>query len=143
MSLTKHHLEKAALAIPMSDAIRLFRDNGTTHTVDGKKGETGNVEELVKDYFIQDDCFICNAMNSMIIGPAEIFTKGYTNGVQEKYLALNAMPAYEANAFAVGDIIYLTTADGAYTTGLWKLTKIDTGTQKYTWESYTRDFTRA
>ena len=133
ISLTKHRMEKAALAIPMKDCMRLYRDNGSTKKVDGNKGETGAVEELTKEFFLQDDCFICNAMNSMLIGPAEIFTKGYTNGVKETYKAVETLTGVTGTE---GDIVYLTKADGTYTTGLYKYD----GT---TWNSYVRDETRA
>lgn len=132
LALTKNGLAKAALAIPMSDAIRIFRDNGKTLTVDGKKGETGNVEELVKDYFIEDDALILNAMNSMLIGTTDVFTQSF-GSIEEKYKAVTAMPAAADNA---GKIVYLTKIDGNYTTGLYK----SNGTK---WESYTRDLTHA
>lgn len=148
LSLTQHHLEKAAIAVPMSDAMRLYRDNGSTKSVDGNKGETGKVEELTKEFFIQDDCFICNAMNSMIIGPAEIFTSGYTSGVTEQYIAIDAISSSLESSSNVGKIFYLTKVSGNYVAGLYKLCATTTGegeqaTTSYTWESYTRDETCA
>lgn len=138
LALTENHLEKAVLAIPMADSIRLYRDNGSTHHVDGKKGETGNVEELVKDYFIQDDCFICNAMNSMLIGPSEIFSLGYTNGVKETFIHVDELPT--AAAANVGKIYYLTTASANNAIGLWKC--VSTGVDTYGYEQYSIDKTR-
>ena len=131
LALTKNGLSKAAIAIPMKDAIRIYRDNGKTLTVDGKKGETGNVEELVKDYFIEDDALICNAMNTMLIGTASVFGQPY-GAVAEKYKAVEALPG----TATTGDIYYLTVADDTHGTGLWK--KTETG-----WDEYTRDQTKA
>jgi len=133
ISLTQNHLEKAAIAVPMKDAIRLYRDNGSTKKADGNKGETGRVEELTKEFFVQDDCFVCNALNSMIIGPAEIFNNQYTSGVKETYKAVETLPT---TGMSSGDIVYLTKAAGNDTPGLYKYN----GTA---WKSYVRDETRA
>lgn len=103
-SLTYHHLEKAAFAVPMEDCLRVYRDNGSTFKVDGKKGETGAVEELTKEFFVQDDCFICNTMASMLIGPKSLFESGYGAGIVETYESVTELPA-EATA---GDRVYLT-----------------------------------
>lgn len=127
LALTKNGLAKAAIAIPMKDAIRIFRDNGKTLTVDGKKGETGRVEELVKDYFIEDDAFICNAMNTMLIGPASVFSGAY-GSIAEQYKAVATLPG----TATTGDIYYLTVASSTHSTGLWKKTADG-------WEEYTRD----
>lgn len=142
VALTQHRLEKAAIAIPMQDAIRLYRDNGSTKKVDGNKGETGRVEELTKEYFLQDDCFICNALNSMLIGPASVFKTGHTSGIKERFQAVSKMPTAKADGtYAAGDIIYLTENDGDFTPGLYKC--ISASTSGYEWEDYTRDATRA
>lgn len=144
ISLTENHLEKAAIAIPMKDCIRLYRDNGTTHAVDGKRGETGAVEELVKEYFVQDDCFICNALNSMIIGPHELFEEnsGVIAGVTDSFIAVESLPtAAETN---VGKIYYLTKIDendSVHGIGLWQV--VVTGSNTYGYVSYSLDKTRA
>lgn len=144
LALTENHLEKAAIAIPMSDSIRLYRENGKTLVVDGKKGETGAVEELVKEYFIQDDCFICNALNSMIIGPHEIFeaNNGVITGVQETFIAVESLPT--ATSSNIGKVYYLTKNDDdnpSYGVGLWQV--VSTGENTYGYKSYSPDKTRA
>lgn len=143
LALTHNHLEKCAVAIPMNDAIRIFRDNGTTKKADGNKGEGGKVQELTKEFFIQDDCFIVNALNSMIIGPAEVFTQGFTGGVKEKFIATESLTGLNVAA-NLGKIYYLTKVDGANQAGLYKV--VNTGTTEsptYAFENYSLDKTRA
>lgn len=148
ISLTENHLEKAAIAIPMKDCIRLYRDNGSTHKVDGKKGETGSVEELVKEYFVQDDCFICNALNSMIIGPHELFEQnsGVITGVTDTFIAVESLPTATENN--LGKVYYLTKndpEDNVHGVGLWQVvvTGTSNNTTTYGYAPYSQDKTRA
>ena len=106
-ALTQHHLEKAAIALPMEDCMRIYRDNGSTFKVDGKKGETGAVEELTKEFFVQDDCFVCNTMASMLIGTSSLFANGYGAGIVETYKSVTTLPTSAEE----GDKVYLTEVD--------------------------------
>ncbi len=116
-SFTQHHLEKAAIALPMEDSMRIYRDNGSTYKVDGKKGETGQVEELTKEFFVQDDCFIVNSMASMLIGTTELFAKGYGAGIVESFKSVTSLPNENCTK---GDKVYLTELDGNYDRGLYE-----------------------
>lgn len=146
MGLTKLHLEKAAIAIPMGDCIRLYRDNGTTHKVDGKKGETGEVEELTKQYFVQDDCFIVNALNSMLIAPSSLFTGSEVfSGITDTFISVESLPTPSASN--VGKIYYLSKIDSnddSHGLGLWQVVAITSGgSTTYEYKAYNLDKTRA
>lgn len=111
--LTEHHLGGCAIALPMDECIRVYRDNGSTKKVDGNKGETGAVEELTKEYFLQDDCFIIQAMSSMLIGPSSAFGTGMTKGINSILKSVTELPENPQD----GDKVYLTETDGEYPRG--------------------------
>lgn len=115
-ALTMYHLEKAAFFVNWDQCTRIYRENGKTITVDGKKGETGRVEELVKDYFLQDDCFLSNSMNSVLVGPSSLFATGLASGVKYNIADVNELPASPSD----GDIVYLMEVDEDFVPGLYK-----------------------
>jgi len=115
MGLTRYHLGSAAIALPTSDCIHLFRQNGATYKIDGKKGEGGDIEETEAWFFVQDDTFIVPTMCSMLIGPSEIFTRGYAP-IEKKIVSVTAVPANPST----GDVIYLTKASGNLAVGAYE-----------------------
>lgn len=142
-TLSEHHLDAAAIAIPTSDCIHLYRTNGVTYNIDGKKGEGGVVEESTTSYFIQDDCFIVPTMCSMLIGPEDVFSYGITT-MEDKIVSVSELPASATS----GDIIYLVAPDSyTVTTGTSPNTTTTTynlgvGAYKYDgtyWQPYTRE----
>jgi hypothetical protein len=115
MALTKYHLAAAAIALPTSDCIHIYRTNGVTYNIDAKKGEGGRVEESTASYFVQDDAIIVPTMCSMLIGPSEVFTIGYAP-IEKKIVSVESMPGSPSS----GDVVYLTKANSTYSVGAYE-----------------------
>ena len=135
-TLSEHHLEAAAIAIPTSDCIHLYRTNGVTYNIDGKKGEGGVVEESTTSYFVQDDCFIVPSMCSMLIGPSNVFDVGISS-VEDPIISVAELPTATSND--VGKVYYLTTASEDNAVGAYiGVSYLDGQTTKYRFDNYQR-----
>lgn len=135
-TLSEHHLEAAAIAIPTSDCIHLYRTNGVTYNIDGKKGEGGVVEESTTSYFVQDDCFIVPSMCSMLIGPSNVFDVGISS-VEDPIISVAKLPTATSND--VGKVYYLTTASEDNAVGAYiGVSYLDGQTTKYRFDNYQR-----
>jgi hypothetical protein len=129
-------LDAAAIALPTSDCIHLYRTNGVTYNIDGKKGEGGVVEESTTSYFVQDDCFIVPSMCSMLIGPSNVFDVGISS-VEDPIISVAELPTATSND--VGKVYYLTTASEDNAVGAYiGVSYLDGQTTKYRFDNYQR-----
>lgn len=71
-------LSKYFIAFAMKESKRLYYTKGKTININHEKGEGGEVREAKSQYYIQDDCLVLQAFNSILVGP-NIAAAGYRN----------------------------------------------------------------
>lgn len=108
--------DDAAIIFPMSTAKRYYYEKGKTISVDHEKGEGGEVREAKSQYYVQDDCLMLTGYNSMLVA------KDLSIGGYAKFAAsITSVTSVPTDGLTEGAMYYLTTADGEYGPGLYKV----------------------
>lgn len=109
--------EECAVIFPMKDAKRYYYQKGKTITVNHEKGEGGEVREAKSQYYVQDDCLMLTGYNSMLVGP-DVTISGYKLSALDAVVkSVSSLTGVESPA--EGDVVYLTTPEGANGVGLY------------------------
>lgn len=112
-------LSAYALITNMSEGKRLYYEKGKTISIDRSKGEGGEVREAKSQYYIQDDCLVIQAFNSMLVGP-NIAAAGFSN-IEQTVTPIAAVGDWPETPSTT--VIYYITPDAGLTIGTQKVAK--------------------